>query len=101
MRFYDSSRWKKKRAAILARDAYTCQHFKRYGKMVQANTVHHIFPREEFPEYEWASWNLVSLSQKAHDMMHDRTTNELTTMGLGLLRRTALRNGIPLPEKYK
>lgn len=100
MSFYDSKQWKKTRAAVLARDSYMCQFFKRYGKTKPANTVHHIFPRSEFPEYQWKRWNLISLSQEAHGRMHDRNTDELTEAGQELLRRTARANGIEIPEKY-
>jgi 5-methylcytosine-specific restriction endonuclease McrA len=92
--FYLSSRWKKKREKIMRRDAYTCQYFKRYGKARQANTVHHIFPREMFPEYEWEDWNLIALSSEAHNMMHDRDTHELTQIGKELMQRTGRKFGI-------
>lgn len=101
MGFYDDARWKRAREAVLSRDDYTCQYFKRYGKMRQANTVHHIFPRREFPEYQLARWNLISLSNEAHNMMHDRDTDELTDKGKDLLRRTARSHGIDIPEKYR
>lgn len=94
MEFYRSKRWERKRAAILRRDGYRCQDAARYGKIVQANTVHHIFPRQDWPEYEWCDWNLISLSAKAHDEMHDRVTGELTEKGWDLLERTARRRGI-------
>ena len=100
MGFYDSKAWESTRAAVLARDSYVCQYFKRFGKMKQANTVHHIFPRSEFPEYQWKRWNLISLSQEAHDKMHYRRADELTEIGAELLRRTARENGIEIPEKY-
>ena len=94
--FYKSKRWEKKRALILRRDGYMCQHFKRYGKAIQADMVHHIFPREDYPEYEWESWNLISLSNKAHNMMHDRDSHELTALGKDLMMRTARKQGIQI-----
>lgn len=96
---YTSERWKKKRAKILRRDGYICQHFKRYGKTVEATMVHHIFPCEYFPEYQWDDWNLISLSLKAHNMMHDRETHELTKIGRDLLKRTAKRMGMKPPTQ--
>lgn len=93
---YKSKRWKSLRAAILRRDGYMCQESLRYGKHVQANTVHHIFPVKLFPEYQWESWNLVSLSQSVHNEMHVRDTEELTEKGLELMRRTARARGIAL-----
>ena len=76
-----------------------CQESKRYGRAVPANTVHHIFPRDEYPEYELEPWNLISLSTKAHDEMHDRNTGRLTEKGRRLLDRTAREQGIPR-EKF-
>lgn len=86
---YKSKRWIRIRRAILARDGYMCQESKRFGKNVPANTVHHIFPADEFPQYAFAEWNLISLSAKVHDEMHDRNSNKLTQKGLDLQRRTA------------
>ena len=88
MNIYKTARWKKKREHILKRDTYTCQHFKRYGKNIEATTVHHIYPVEIYPEYAWCDWNLVSLCEKAHNMMHDRDMHELTEIGESLKRRT-------------
>lgn len=98
--FYKSAKWKRLRNVILRRDGYMCQISKRYGKHVQADTVHHIFPREQYPEYKYAAWNLISLSAEAHNRMHDRVTNALTDEGMELLRRTAKRKGIDVPEQY-
>ena len=42
--FYRSKRWKLKREKILKRDKYLCQYFSRYGKLVEAEHVHHIYP---------------------------------------------------------
>lgn len=97
---YKSRRWVKLREAVLKRDGYSCQIAKRYGKMIQANTVHHIFPADEFPEYAFKPWNLISLSAEAHNMMHDRTTNELTDTGKDLLKRTARKNDVLIPVRY-
>lgn len=89
------------RARVLRRDGYVCQLTKRYGRMVQANTVHHIFPRKEFPEYQWKDWNLISLSATQHERMHYRKTEQLTVDGVELLRRTAMKHGIEIPERYQ
>lgn len=71
-----------------------CQITKRYGRLVEAQTVHHIFPREFFPEWQLSAWNLISLSSEAHHAMHDRENDRLTAEGLELLRRTARKNHI-------
>lgn len=99
--FYKSKRWERIRAAALARDGYLCQESKRFGKMVSADTVHHAFPRDEFPEYQYCLWNLVSLTSARHDEMHDRVTGRLTDKGVELLRRVARRKGVEVPEWYR
>ena len=58
-----------------------------YGRNVEATTVHHVWPVEDFPEWAWASWNLISLSTKAHNEMHDRVTDQLTAKGEAWQRR--------------
>lgn len=85
---YRSKRWEAKRDVILRRDGYECQYFKRFGKHVEADTVHHIYPADEFPEFAFENWNLISLSREAHNMMHDRQTGALTNEGLRLQERT-------------
>jgi 5-methylcytosine-specific restriction endonuclease McrA len=64
--------------------------------MVEANTVHHIFPVSRYPEYQWCDWNLISLSSEAHNSMHIRDTDELTENGERLMKRTAIKQGIEL-----
>lgn len=87
--YYKSKRWRIKRESILKRDGYQCQISKRFGKIVEANTVHHIFPRRDFPEFAWENWNLISISSEKHAELHDRESDKLTQKGLDLLRRTA------------
>lgn len=99
--FYLSRRWQKLRASVLRRDGYVCQVSKRYGKFVQAEVVHHVFPRDEFPEYEWEPWNLVSVTKAAHQSLHDRTNGLLSAAGVDLLRRTARKNGVEVPLRYQ
>ena len=84
---YHSTRWIKKREHILKRDGYMCQESKRYGRRVDANTVHHIYPVDIYPEWAFEDWNLISLSNEMHNAMHDRITDELTALGLDLQRR--------------
>lgn len=98
-RYYKTRRWELLRAAILKRDGYICQESKRYGRRVSADTVHHVFPRDAFPEYQWEPWNLVSLSAGVHDQMHDRNTGALTDRGVALLRRVAARFGKAIPPQ--
>lgn len=98
--FYWSAKWLRVRDSALRRDRYYDMESKRYGITRQAEIVHHIFPREEFPEYQYELWNLISLSRKTHNEMHDRDTDELTEKGVDLLRRTCRKYGKEVPPKY-
>ena len=89
--FYKDKRWLRKRAAILRRDEYQCQEAKRYGKTEAAGPVHHIYPREEYPELAYEDDNLVSLSERWHNAMHDRTTGAITELGRQWQERVAPR----------
>lgn len=99
--FYWSAKWLRARAGALRRAGYMCQLSKRRGILRPAEIVHHIFPREFFPEYELCDWNLIALTRAEHNKLHDRETDELTAEGVGLLRRTAQAQGIPFPARYK
>ncbi len=46
-------------------DGYRCRESARYGKRVEATTVHHVWPAEDYPEYAWELWNLISLSESS------------------------------------
>lgn len=96
--FYKTKRWQQRRAAILKRDKYQCQVAKRLGRTVNADTVHHIFPRDEYPEHAWASWNLIAVSRDGHNMLHDRTTGRLSPMGEDLMRETGRKVGLEKDE---
>ena len=93
---YQSEKWKRKRERILRRDGYQCQISRRYGKFVEAQVVHHIFPAEDYPEYEWSDWNLISVSLAVHNKLHIRDTRELSREGIDLMRRTARKRGLKL-----
>lgn len=94
---YSSSnkRWRVVRERALRRDEGLCQEALRYGKVVQAEVVHHIWPAEDYPEYRYCVWNLVSLSKAAHDAMHDRVTDALTPLGERWRRKTIPPGGSP------
>ena len=93
---YQGRRWKNKRAKILRHAKYKDQELARYGKTAEATVVHHIFPAEDYPQYAWEDWNLVSVSQTTHNALHDRNTGALTKRGVELLERTARKKGIDL-----
>lgn len=84
---YKSKRWKRKRENILKRDGYKCKECIRYGRVVEANTVHHIKPEEKHPELAYDNNNLISLCAGCHNKMHDRYTDKLTSTGQDLLNR--------------
>ncbi len=81
-------RWRALREQALRRDRFMCRESARYGRMIPADTVHHVWPAEEYPEYAYCLWNLISLSLAAHNEMHDRQTNEITELGRYWQRRT-------------
>lgn len=68
--FYTSKRWIKKREMILRRDGYMCQMCKRYGRRVQATTVHHIEHYEDRPDLALVNSNLISLCAACHNKQH-------------------------------
>lgn len=86
---YKSKRWKTLRARILRRDGYQCRECRRYGKAVQADTVHHVYPAALYPDLSWEPWNLVSLCSTCHNAMHDRSGEQLTAAGLAWCRRVS------------
>lgn len=94
--FYETKVWKRKRERIMRRDKYLCQYSKRYGKLIPAQTVHHILPFDEYPEYGLADWNLIALSHEAHNKMHARHTKDLSVAGKELAKRTLMKYGITL-----
>ena len=91
--FYKTKRWLRLRESVLRRDGYQCQISKRYGRRVQATTVHHVLPRTEYPEYQWEPWNLISLCAERHDELHDRNTGALTDEGKRLRERILRKYG--------
>lgn len=68
--YYQSRRWRSLRERILRRDKYLCQDCKRYGRRRSAAEVHHIKPREEWPELQWDPNNLISLCNECHNKRH-------------------------------
>lgn len=98
--WYDSPKWQRVRKSALMRDGYQDVELRRYGKIKPAEVVHHIFPKDEFPQYAYCLWNLISVSRMTHNTFHDRDTDELTEKGMELLRRTCRKNGIQIPSKY-
>jgi hypothetical protein len=96
----DPNVWEIKRKNILNRDGYIDQYIKRTtGRTVPANIVHHILPKEKYPQYAYADWNLISVSIDTHRrILHNMHSGELTKEGQKLMIETAFRNGIHLTE---
>lgn len=67
---YKSKKWEKKRKKILKRDNYQCCWCKRYGKLVEATTVHHKKHVDEYPELAYEDDNLESLCAACHNKAH-------------------------------
>lgn len=82
-----NKRWRRLREAALRRDGYRCQEAARYGRAETAQVVHHVWPAEDYPEYAYCLWNLISLTGTNHDAMHDRQTGKLTALGESWRRR--------------
>ena len=97
--FYKSKRWQRIRKAVLQRDNYQCQISKKYGRSEPANTVHHIFPIDDYPAFRWEEWNLISVCNEVHNALHDRTTGDLSRIGEELKREVAEERGmLPKPS---
>ena len=94
--FYKSMRWRRLRSAVLRRDGYRDVIELRRGRSVEASIVHHIFPREQYPEYQWERWNLISISRDTHEQLHNRVTGGLSAVGRALQLEISQRQGIPL-----
>ena len=93
---YSSRRWQLKREHILKRDQWTDQVALQKGSKLPANLVHHILPADEFPEYQYADWNLIAVSDATHRQLHDRVTGDLTNAGRELAQQTAAEHGVKL-----
>lgn len=98
-KFLMSKTWRNKRREILNRDGHVCQYYKHQGVIMPAQVVHHIFPLAEYPEYALENWNLISLSKKAHSRL-ENAPQGMTSEGKRILRETAMKQGIEIPEKY-
>lgn len=95
--FYKSKRWLQKREHILRRDHWIDQVKLRDGIRIEADTVHHILPRELWPEYQWCDWNLISVASSTHKRdLHEKFTGKLTKLGKQLAREVCIMQGIKL-----
>lgn len=98
--FIWSEQWRRKAHSILRRDGYIDQYIlKTTGRMIEANVVHHILPRDEFPQYAMEDWNLISLNKRTHSRIIHTIKGKLTNEGRKLMMETAFKQGIKLHEK--
>lgn len=94
--FYKKKEWKEIRESVLRRAEYKDELESRAGKSVPATMVHHIFPLEKYPEYGLERWNLISVSNDTHEILHNRATGELSPLGYDLLHEVSEKRKIPL-----
>ena len=86
--FYGSYKWKCTRNRAIKRSGGFCLYCKRYGRRTEATTVHHIYPRHMYPEYQWQAWNLFPVCAACHNRLEDRVNGELTEEGKALMIHT-------------
>ena len=68
--FYKTQRWKKLRKQALRRDAFQCIECRKYFRSRTATVVHHVKPRELYPELQWRLDTLESLCEACHNRKH-------------------------------
>lgn len=86
---HNTKRWKRKSLQIRRVDKYMDMVALRFwNKRIEGTMVHHIYPVDEYPEYAFCDWNLITVSAETHNKLENRTTGELTALGMELQRRT-------------
>ena len=93
--FYDTPKWRHKSARVLSFYNYVDQVKKRYGKLEQADLVHHALPLEDFPEYAFNDHNLIPVSRMTHRGLHNED-GSLTAAGAEVARRAARKIGVDI-----
>lgn len=93
-------KWREKSLKILRRDKFIDQYiYRTTGRVIEATLVHHILPREKFPQYTFEDWNLISVSWDTHmKILHNPYSGELTKKGKQLMYETAYMNGVKMNE---
>lgn len=71
-RFYASTAWKRAREAARIRDHNLCQDCLQRGRVVFADTVHHIEPVRDAWHKRLQLDNLVSLCMTCHETRHSK-----------------------------
>lgn len=86
---HNTKRWKRKSLQIRRVDRYMDMVALRFwNKRIEGTMVHHIYPADEYPEYAFCDWNLITVSRRTHEMLEDRQKGTLTALGMELQRRT-------------
>jgi len=75
--FYDSNEWNKMRKYILAKDRFDVYLYMTEGKIVPADTVHHIYELNDNWMRRLDEDNLMSLDHRTHSTIHQRMKSEL------------------------
>ena len=96
---YNDKAWARKRSHILRRDGWIDQVELQKGRKIEANVVHHILPAEDYPEYRYSDWNLISISNATHKRLHEKYTGKLSREGMELAQFTAWKNGVKMTER--
>lgn len=79
---YGRAKWKKKRKHILHLDGYKDRVAAMFGRTLEANMVHHIYPVKDYPQWAYEDWNLISINKEiTHNKLENRKTGELTELG--------------------
>lgn len=98
--FIWSEKWREKSQKVLRRDNYLDQYIlQKENRVIPADMVHHILPRESFPQYAMEEWNLIAVSRRTHNKILHTIKGKLTRAGKALMYETAWRNGIKMTEK--
>lgn len=71
--FYTSIAWRRAREAVRMRDHNLCQDCLQRGRVVFADTVHHIVPVRDAWDRRLQLDNLVSLCTSCHAARHNKT----------------------------
>lgn len=70
-KLYHTQRWRDLRDAVMARyDGLDQWALRRHGKIVYAETVHHITPTSEDGSLFFVMSNLIPVSRASHDEIH-------------------------------
>lgn len=69
---YHTTRWQKLRETVLNRYGYRDVVELSRGRIVPAETVHHIIPTSDDPKLFYSVDNLIPVSRATHDAIHTR-----------------------------